>query len=72
MLGGAGCHLAALFIWQVGGCFVVILDLTSAVRSRQVDAVGPDLGFFCACCLCVEVSKQAMFKLLHIDVSFTL
>lgn len=40
MLGEAGCHLAAPFIWQVGGCFVVILDLTSAVRSGQVDTVG--------------------------------
>lgn len=61
MLGGAGCHLAAPFIWQVGGCFVVILDLTSAVRRRQVDAVGPDLGFsVLAVCVLRFLSKPCL------------
>ena len=49
-----------------------ILDLTATVSGGQADPMVLDLGVLSACCLCVEVSKQAMFKLLHIDVSFTL
>lgn len=37
MLVWAGFHLAAPFLWQVGCCLVVILDLISTVRRGQVD-----------------------------------
>lgn len=61
-------HLAAPFLWSIGCCFVVILDLISSVSSGQVGNGGSRCAFsLLAVCVLRFLSKPSAFKLLHID-----